>query len=128
MCIRDRTYTYHALTLPATSSDFIAQANSEGANGYRAKGALGFGTDSAWVYVKDQTQSSSFTYQPATMQTASAAYIQQLNDLGAQSNAYLGDLMIGTSASYYFKASNCSGFLCTCLLYTSDAADEFRTV
>lgn len=109
------TYTYDALTLPTTSSGFIAQANSEGANGYRAKGALMFGADSAWVYVKDQTQSPTFTYQSATVQTASAAYIQQLNNLGAQNNAYLGDLMLGTSASYYFKASNCSGFLCTTL-------------
>ncbi|AXF24814.1 hypothetical protein CUJ89_31760 [Burkholderia pyrrocinia] len=109
------TYAYDALTPTTTVSDFIAQANSEGAKGYRAKGGMVFGSDSAWVYVKDQTQSPTFTYQSATVQTTSAGFVQQSNNLGAQGTAYLGDLALGGTASFYFKPANCTGFLCTTL-------------
>ncbi|VWC58200.1 MULTISPECIES: hypothetical protein [Burkholderia] len=113
------TYTYDALVPTTTVADFIAQANSEGAKGYRAKGGMLFGSTISWVYVKDQTQSPTFTYQSAAIQTTGASFVQQSNTLGAQGNAYLGDLALGTSspvmASFYFKPANCTGFLCTTL-------------
>lgn len=110
------TYAYDALMPPASATTFLAQANSEGAKGYRAKGELMFGTDTAWVYVKDQTQSPTFSYQSATVQASSAAFVQQSNNLGAQGTAYLGDLMLGgAAASFYFKPATCAGFLCTTL-------------
>jgi hypothetical protein len=113
------TYTYDALVPTTTVADFIAQANSEGAKGYRAKGGMLFGSTISWVYVKDQTQSPTFTYQSAAIQTTGASFVQQSNTLGAQGNAYLGDLALGTSspvmASFYFTPKNCTGFLCTTL-------------
>lgn len=110
------TYAYDALTPQSTVSNFLAQANSEGAKGFRAKGQLMFGTETAWVYVKDQTQSPIFTYQSTAIQTSSAAFVQQSNDLGAQGAAYLSDLAFGgSSASFYFKPATCTGFLCTAL-------------
>ncbi|KVN28532.1 hypothetical protein WJ63_12330 [Burkholderia pyrrocinia] len=109
------TYTYDALTPPSNVADFTAQANSEGAKGYRAKGEMMFGSDFAWVYVKDQTQSPTFAYQSAAAQTTSAGFVQQSNNLGVQGTAYLGDLALGGTASFYFKPSNCTGFLCTTL-------------
>ncbi|WP_296228133.1 hypothetical protein [Ralstonia sp. UBA689] len=110
------TYAYDALAPQASATAFLAQANSEGGKGYRAKGELVFGTDTAWVYVKDQTQSPTFTYQSATLQASSLAFVQQSNDLGAQGNAYFGDLMLGgAAASFYFKPATCTGFLCTAL-------------
>ncbi|WP_446901028.1 hypothetical protein [Burkholderia sp. YIM B11467] len=113
------TYTYDALVPTTTVSDFIAQANSEGAKGYRAKGGMLFGSTISWVYVKDQTQSPTFTYQSATIQSTGAAFVQQSNTYGAQGSAYLSDLALGTTspvmASFYFKPTNCTGFLCTTL-------------
>ena len=76
------TYTYDALAPASTVSDFIAQANSEGAKGYRAKGAMAFGTAISWVYVKDQTQSPTFSYQSAAIQSTGASFVQQSNTFG----------------------------------------------
>ncbi|MDN7896652.1 hypothetical protein [Burkholderia cepacia] len=113
------TYTYDALTPTTSVSDFIAQANSEGAKGYRAKGAMVFGSTISWVYVKDQTQSPTFTYQSAAIQSSGASFVQQSNTFGAQGTAYLSDLALGAPtpvmASFYFKPANCTGFLCTTL-------------
>lgn len=114
------TYTYDALAPTSTVGDFIAQANSEGAKGYRAKGAMAFGTAISWVYVKDQTQSPTFTYQSAAIQSTGANFVQQANTFGAQGSAYLSDIALGTTvppvmASFYFAPKNCTGFLCTTL-------------
>ncbi|WP_423369599.1 hypothetical protein [Burkholderia sp. LMG 32019] len=113
------TYTYDALAPTSTVSDFIAQANSEGAKGYRAKGAMAFGATISWVYVKDQTQSPTFTYQSAAIQSTGASFVQQSNTYGAQGSAYLSDIALGMAspvmASFYFKPTNCTGFLCTTL-------------
>lgn len=114
------TYTYDALTPTSNVADFMAQANDEGAKGYRAKGAMAFGSETAWVYVKDRTQSPVFAYRSAAVQSTAAGFIDQSNTMGAQGNAYLGDLALGTppalqQASFYFSASNCTGFLCTTL-------------
>ncbi|WP_322079016.1 hypothetical protein [Burkholderia cepacia] len=114
------TYTYDALAPTTNVSDFIAQANSEGAKGYRAKGGMLFGSTISWVYVKDQTQSPTFTYQSAAIQSTGASFVQQANGFGAQGSAYLSDIALGTTppivtASFYFKPTNCTGFLCTTL-------------
>jgi hypothetical protein len=111
------TYTYDALTVPTTDADFVSQANGEGAKGYRYKGGFAFGTDSVEAYIKDVSQSPSFTYQSQAFQTTSAAFIQQANAQGAQSAGWLANLVFGTDAddSYYFSATNCSGFLCSTL-------------
>jgi hypothetical protein len=113
------TYTYDALTPSSNQTDFITQANSEGAKGYRAKGEMIFGSDDRSIYIKAHSQSSTFTYQADATQTTSTAYINASNNWGAQGYAYFGDLGWTvpnyTQASIYFKASNCSGFLCTTL-------------
>ncbi|MBR8144236.1 hypothetical protein KDW55_22930 [Burkholderia sp. AU19243] len=119
------TYTYDAVIPTSTVGDFITQANSEGAKGYRSKGKMQFGPlqptgaiNLSWIYMKDQTQSATFTYQSAAVQATGASFVQQLNTFGAQGNAYLGDLALGMpspTASFYFEASNCTGFLCTTL-------------
>ncbi|WP_321859805.1 hypothetical protein [Burkholderia cenocepacia] len=120
------TYTYDALVPTSTVGDFLAQANSEGAKGYRAKGEMTFGpahptgaVNVAWIYVKDQTQSPTFTYQSAATQSTGASFVQQANTFGAQGAAYLSDIALGTPspamASFYFTPKNCTGFLCTTL-------------
>ncbi|MDR2990363.1 MAG: hypothetical protein LBU72_00255 [Burkholderiaceae bacterium] len=115
------TYTYDALTPPASLADLLTQLNSEGAKGYRAKGEMVIGGEEQWLYMKDQTQSATFTYLSDAVQGTSALFINQANNYGAQGNAYFSDLVAGTTgtsmpvASFYFKASNCSGFMCTAL-------------
>jgi hypothetical protein len=115
------TYTYDALVPATTAADFITQANSEGAKGYRAKGGMVFGSTISWVYVKDQTQSPTFTYQSAAIQGTGASFVQQSNTFGAQGTAYLSDIALGVPgsvpvpASFYFTPKNCTGFLCTTL-------------
>ncbi|NIF69209.1 hypothetical protein F3J16_03235 [Burkholderia sp. Ap-962] len=110
------TYTYEAVAPSASAADFVTQANSEGARGFRAKGTQVFGSASATVYVKDQTQSPTFTYQSAAVQTTNSGFVTQSNTLGTQGNAYFGDLAFGTAvSSFYFKPANCTGFLCTTL-------------
>ena len=131
------TYGYDTPAAPTALSDLLAQLNSEGANGYRAIGSSGIylGTGTAWLYVKDLTQTATFTYLSATPQATSAAdlFLSQANSNGAQGYAYFGDVATPQSASspsgssgaslqpatssdftsLYFKASNCTGFLCT---------------
>lgn len=111
------TYTYDALAMPASDSDFVSQANGEGAKGYRYKGGFAFGTDVVVAYVKDKSQSPAFTYLAQPSQTTSAAFIQQANAQGAQSAGWLANLAFGSSAaeSFYFASTNCSGFLCSVL-------------
>ncbi|MGS1025924.1 hypothetical protein [Burkholderia glumae] len=113
------TYAYEAPAAANTASDFITQANAEGARGYRAKGEAMIGSDDVEIYFKDQTQSPTFTFQSATTQTTSAAFLTQANTLGAQGNAYFGDLGFSagtpTTASVYLSAKNCIGFICTTL-------------
>jgi len=114
------TYTYDALSPVASATALISQMNSEGAKGYRAKGELAAGTDTFWVYIKDQTQSPTFTFQSIAPQTTSAGFIQQSNGLGAQGQSYFSDLALGTTSplsvvSVYFSATNCTGFLCGAL-------------
>ncbi|MBN3723153.1 hypothetical protein [Burkholderia sp. Ac-20379] len=113
------TYAYEAPAESASASDFVTQANAEGARGFRAKGTQVFGSSSATVYVKDQTQSPTFTYQAVTQQLTSAGFVTQSNTLGAQGNAYFSDMAFGASTasivSVYFVPKNCTGFLCTTL-------------
>jgi hypothetical protein len=114
-------YTYDALTPPTSLADLLTQFNSEGAKGYRAKGEMIIGDGAEWLYMKDQTQSATFTYLSDAVQGASALFINQANNYGAQNYAYFSDLEAGVgdpsmlAASFYFQASNCSGFMCTAL-------------
>ncbi|CAE6712040.1 hypothetical protein R69619_01141 [Paraburkholderia nemoris] len=94
--------------------------NGEGAKGSRAKGELAAGTDTFWVYIKDQTQSPTFTFQSIAQQTTSAGFIQQSNGLGAQGQSYFKDQALRTTpplniVSIYFSATNCTGLLCGAL-------------
>jgi hypothetical protein len=104
------TYTYDLQTQPAPVNDFLGQLNSEGAKGYLA---MYLDTVPGMVYVKDQTQTATFTYQSLPANPT----IDQENSYGAQGYVYWGWLQFqqpnGPAAAYYAKASNCSGWMCT---------------
>jgi hypothetical protein len=123
------TYAYNALPAPATLADLLTQFNNEGAKGYRAKSGIVIGSQTVWLYIKDQTQTASFTYLSDTEQTTGAAFIDQANSYSAKGYAYYGevlpsgiatvstsnDIVSGNPVSFYFKVSNCNDFLCTVL-------------
>jgi hypothetical protein len=113
------TYAYDVPMQPTTAvNDYLAQLNSEGANGYLAlvPDMEPFSrAREITVYVKDQTQSAAFTYQSPD-DNGSAQTLDQMNSYGAQSYAYWGFFQLGTVGpirSYYVKASHCSGWMCT---------------
>ncbi len=111
------TYTYDTLTMPTTNADFVSQANGEGARGYRYKGGFAFGSDIVAAYVKDASQSATFTYTAQTSPTTSAAFVQQADAQGAQSAAWLASLVFGadTVDNFYFSSTHCTGALCSAL-------------
>jgi hypothetical protein len=114
------TYTYQAVTLEATSaSSQLAQINSEGAQGYRPTYQLTPNVDIpasnlfAMLYMKDQTQSATFTFQSDSPAENGTDLVNQLNSYGTQ--GYAAWMYFLTGISWYFKAANCSGWLCTTL-------------
>jgi hypothetical protein len=109
------TYTYDALPQQTAAASLLAQLNSEGAKGYRAISYMSNGNPDGLLtltfYMEDQTQSATFTYQSDTTPGTAALFVNQANTYGAQ--GYATDVWIDmVSTSFYFKASNCSGFLC----------------
>ena len=129
--ITQPTYTYDIQTPPTNVNDYLAQLNSEGAQGYRGqKTNLGLnyapynvfnsGVD-VMIYMKDQSQSATFTYITDTPPTASADFIAQANSHGAQNYGYIGELTFnGQPISFYFKANNCVGFICAGLTWDAN--------
>jgi hypothetical protein len=112
------TYAYDAQTLGTTTDPaYVAQINNEGINGYRPIYTLTPNTDIpesdlfAMLYIKDQTQSTIFTFQSVTPVENGAGLIAQLNGYGAQ--GYATWSWNPAIFLYYFKAANCSGWLCT---------------
>ncbi|MDR0480496.1 MAG: hypothetical protein LBG66_01265 [Gallionellaceae bacterium] len=128
------TYTYDALTPTASLTDFIAQANSEGAKGYRYRGVISMGIGSEntkAIYMKDESQSATFTYESDTEKpldnsnyySSVNVFVGALNNFGARGYAFYGYWTFisitperpSTRAPIYFKASDCSGYLCSSL-------------
>jgi hypothetical protein len=112
--VQNAIYVYEILAWPTTQSSLLAQLNSEGSKGYRALDSGFFPVQNAIVYVKDQTQTATFTYQLATGSAPPA--ISQKNSYGAQGYAYWGSILLptaGSTGNFYIKANNCQGILCT---------------
>jgi hypothetical protein len=121
-------YTYALLTPQTDLNNYVSQLNSEGAQGYRGQkynlllnyapyNVYGSGMD-VMVYMKDQSQSATFTYLTDTPPTTSAAFIAQANSYGTQNYGYIGEVTLsGQPVSFYFKANNCTGFICAGLTW-----------
>jgi hypothetical protein len=112
------TYTYHTQALGlATTPPSVDQINAEGANGYHPiflltpNADINEGDSFTMLYIKDQTQSATFTIQSvASLPIDGTALIARLNSYGAQGYAS----WMNNQYLYFFKATNCSsGWLCT---------------
>jgi hypothetical protein len=125
----NEAYTYEVVQTDITSFPIsLDELNSKGARGYRLAYSLQAGnteetSTAARLYMKDQAQSATFIFQqtkelPATDGTA---LITRLNSHGAQgyANSRKGDY-------WYFKATNCSGWLCTTFNPPMEATNYIR--
>ena len=121
-------YSYDIETPPTDAADYLTQLNNKGAEGYRGQkynllldyapyNAYQSGVD-VMVYMKDQSQSATFTYLSDTPPAASADFIAQANSHGSQGYGYIGEVTLsGQTTSFYFKANNCTGFICAGLTW-----------
>jgi len=109
------TYAYEAVTLGSLDS-YLSQFNSEGARGYRLTYQLTPSLDIpatslfAMLYMRDQTQSATFAFQSTSPAMDGPDFIDQLNSYSTQGYATWMNTFL-----YYFKATGCSGWLCTTL-------------
>jgi len=108
------TYGYEALDQPGSDSDFLAQFEAKGAQGFRFKTGYVFSDGLKLLYEKDLSQAATFSYQSLQPAANSADYIVQANAEGAKGNALVGDygLPSGQIRTLYVKPASCSGFLC----------------
>lgn len=106
-------YAYTAQPLNASSTDFLTQANAQGALGYKFYGAFFFTGQTSSIYVKDTTQSARFTYSSQAAVTQASNYVSQANAQGANGLRLYGELQFGsTPQNFYFLPQNCTGLLC----------------
>src|SRR5208283_2090728 len=91
------TYSYQALPfITSSTSDFITQANAEGANGYIFYGGYLFGTECE-LYVKASSPVAAYSYQALPFITSStSAFISQANAEGANAYEFMSGYMFGT--------------------------------
>lgn len=101
------TFSYQALPfISSSTSDFIAQANAEGANGYKFFGGYLFGTECE-LYVKDSSQAVTYTYQALPFIASSTSdFIAQANAEGVNGYMFYGGYLFGTQCELYVKTSS----------------------
>jgi len=108
------TYTYEVFSSPFPSfgPPYYQQMNIEGAKGYFPM-YIDIPNVPSTVYIKDQTQSATFTFQlpDDVVATANPAAVSQLNSYGAQGYSPWNNGL--DVYRYFFRATNCSGgWLC----------------
>ncbi|MDR2990967.1 MAG: hypothetical protein LBU72_03380 [Burkholderiaceae bacterium] len=111
------TYTYAIQSIPNNFNDLLTQLNNEGAQGYNFQShnlllnyapynVAGSGIN-IFIYMKNQSQSTIFTYLADTLPTTSTDFITQADNYGVQGNEYLGYLTFsGQPVSLYVNANN----------------------
>lgn len=98
-------------------TDFITQANTQGANGFKFRTSYQFGDGARNVYVKDTSQAATYTWKLNPNVGTLTELIDQANAEGAAGNVYLGARVFFPSGFagapdtriLYFKPSQCAG-------------------
>lgn len=98
------TYTYEILDTPTTAADVLAQANAEGARGFRRDTELTVGT--AFVHVVGST--ATYSYESLPTATTSSAFLSQANAEGARGFLYAMDHGAGSVFSSMYVKNNAS--------------------
>jgi len=114
-------YTYAVQSPPSadTLEAFVSQANQQGQQGYRFRGAYEFtGNPSAeaykYLYVKDAAQAATFDYKVVTTSSGGDALVNQANAEGQAGYFYVFSSLFGNSRPgvtryVYGKPINCNG-------------------
>ncbi|MEZ2298162.1 hypothetical protein [Variovorax sp. RCC_210] len=104
------TYAYELGDAASDTNGALAQFDEKGARGFRYRFPYMFGSFKGSVFVKDLSQSSTFSYQALTEGATLEADIVQSNTLGATGYGFVGPLIVGTEQrNYYYKPTNCAG-------------------
>ena len=109
------SYDYESLPTPSSEADLLAQMNTQGARGFRAKTTYSMGAEGLMtLYEKDVRQSASFTYYLLPWQQDADALAGQANIEGSSGSVLVGLRQIGSETkALYVKPLNCGGLLCT---------------
>jgi hypothetical protein len=124
------TFSYEALTPAGTADDFIAQANAEGAKGYRYLTDLAFGDDNTnyAIYGKADSESAVFSYEALPPAGTAVDFVTQANAEGAKGFRYVSDAIFsddGDVSSIYLKDSSQAATFSYEVLGAKDAPDDF---
>jgi hypothetical protein len=114
------TYSYAlqpSTDFNATPADFVNQANAQGANGFKFRTSYQFSDGARNVYVKDTSQSATYTWKANDNAASVAALVTQANTEGASGFVYLGARVFfpngitnpSETRVVYFRPLNCAG-------------------
>lgn len=96
------TYTYEILDTPTTAANVLAQANAQGARGFRRVNELTVGT----VYAHVVGSTATYSYESLPSAATSAAFVTQANAEGSRGFLYtVDDGAGGVFSSLYVKSS-----------------------
>jgi hypothetical protein len=103
---RATTYSYRLLPQASTSSPSLAEINQQGSAGYVFRVTLIFGTQVVSLYVRDNTNGATYTYETTPMPNSSAAALSEFNAQGARFFIYKGGLVADSGLlNLYERAS-----------------------
>ncbi len=94
------------------ASDLVAQANAQGANGFKFRTPFFFTDGQRNLYVKDTSQSATFAWKDNPDVASAAALVTQANAEGANGYVYRGSYSFSNPSQtrvFYFRPVNCSG-------------------
>jgi len=124
-----KTYTYKVLDRPSNMTDFLAQANAEGAKGYRYEISAWYDEMDINVYRKDSDSSATYTYVATMLSATMGDFLAQANEQGRSGFLYLltafnGDTGYG-EANVYMKNNASNAVYVYNALALPAAADDF---
>lgn len=114
------TYSYAlqpSTDINATPGDFVTQANAQGASGFKFRTSYQFSDGARNVYVRDTSQSATYTWKTNDNASSVAALVAQANTEGAGGFVYLGARVFfpngisnpSQTRIVYFRPANCAG-------------------
>lgn len=109
------TYQYVADAAVSDPSQFLAQLNGRGAEGYVFKGQYAFNPSTSpttqfyYVFVKSTRRATTYSYRLLQQPSASTLNLTELNQQGREGYAYRGPLLFGTQAVSLYVKDNTNG-------------------
>jgi hypothetical protein len=113
-------YELHPSTdVNVSADDFVVQANTQGARGFKFVTGFFFSDGARNIYVKDTAQAATFSYKATATVNSGAALVAQANAEGQQNFVYMGGLIFfpnGYSGAQqarniYVNPANCAGWV-----------------